>query len=123
MNGNKFVLDTNIVLYLLRGDDTLADFLDGEQGYVSVITELELLGYPNISEAELTQVKGFLASCTIEGISEEIKTLYAYLRRRYRLKLGDAVVAATAIALDLPFMTADKDFEKVVELRLMRYSP
>lgn len=88
-----------------------------------MITELELLGYPDMEEAELAQVKAFLTSCTIESISDEIKSLYTHLRRRYRLKLGDAVAAATAIALDLPFMTADKDFEKVTELRLMRYSP
>ena len=27
MNGDKFLLDTNAVLYLLNGDETLADFL------------------------------------------------------------------------------------------------
>jgi hypothetical protein len=36
MNGSKLVLDTNIVLYLLSGDKTLADFLQDKQGYVSV---------------------------------------------------------------------------------------
>ena len=47
MSGNKLVLDTNIVLYLLAGDKTVAEFLQDKQGYVSVITELELIGYPD----------------------------------------------------------------------------
>jgi predicted nucleic acid-binding protein len=49
------VLDTNIVLYLLSGDKTIADFLNKKQGYVSVITELELIGYPDISDTELQE--------------------------------------------------------------------
>lgn len=44
MNGNKLFLDTNVILYLLGGDETLAIFLDKKQLYISVITELELLG-------------------------------------------------------------------------------
>ncbi len=43
MNGNKLFLDTNIILDLLNGDETLAEFLNGKQLYISVITELELL--------------------------------------------------------------------------------
>ncbi len=45
MNGNKLALDANIVLYLLSGNDKgLADFLEPQQGYLSVVTELELIG-------------------------------------------------------------------------------
>lgn len=123
MTGNRLVLDTNIVLYLLNGDPTLTEFLEEKEGYVSVITELELIGYPAMEAAEQAQVKGFLAGCSIIDINEEIKTLYADLRKRYRLKLGDAMAAATAIYLDLPFMSADKAFSKVVELQMMLYTP
>lgn len=28
MNGNKLLLDTNVILYLMRGDETLANILD-----------------------------------------------------------------------------------------------
>ena len=49
MNGNKLFLDTNIILYLLNGDETLAELLNQKQLYISVITELELLAYKNIT--------------------------------------------------------------------------
>jgi len=42
MNGNKLLLDTNIILYLLDGDNTLVNILEGKIPYVSFITELEL---------------------------------------------------------------------------------
>lgn len=38
MNGSKLFLDTNIILYLLDGDETLAELLNGKQLYISIIT-------------------------------------------------------------------------------------
>lgn len=45
MNGNKVFVDTNIILYLLGGDSTIAELLNGKQIYISFITQLELLSY------------------------------------------------------------------------------
>ena len=42
MSGASFLLDTNVVLYLLSGNKTIADTIDGAQIYVSFVTELEL---------------------------------------------------------------------------------
>ncbi len=123
MSGNKIVLDTNIILYLLAGDKTIAEFLQDKQGYVSIITELELIGYPDITSKELKQIKSFLEDCTVVDINEEIKQIYTSIRKQYHLKLGDATAAATAIYLDLPFMSADKCFNKVTELQLTAYFP
>jgi predicted nucleic acid-binding protein len=122
MNGNRIVLDTNIILYLLAGDETLSVFLEGKEGFLSVITELELIGYPAITELELIQIKNFLKSCLIIAVNEEIKDIYARLRRKYKLKLGDAATSATAIYLDLPFISADKGFNKITELQFILYA-
>lgn len=45
MNGNNLFLDTNIVLYLLSGDKTVADILFEKTVFISFVTELELLGF------------------------------------------------------------------------------
>lgn len=121
MNGSKMVLDTNIVLYLLAGDETLSAFLQDKQAFVSIITELELIGYPDITDKERHRIINFLEDCTVVDINNEIKKTYAFLRKKYRLKLGDAVAAATAIYLELPFMSADRNFNKVEELQLTFY--
>lgn len=123
MSGNRIVLDTNIVLYLLAGDETLAEFLQDKKGYVSVLTELELLGYQSITSKEQNHIKQFLESCSIIDINDDVKKIYVELRKKYRLKLGDAIAAATAIYLDLPFITADKDFGIIEELQLTQYRP
>lgn len=53
MSGNKLLVDTNVVLYLLSGDKTVAELLDKKQIYLSFISELELLGYPGITSTEI----------------------------------------------------------------------
>ncbi len=122
MNGNKISLDTNIILYLLSGDETLSGFLQQKQVYVSVLTELELIGYPDITIEERQQITNFLKDCTIIEINDDIKSIYVELRIRYKIKLGDAVTAATSMYLDLPFITADKGFNKITELQLTLYN-
>lgn len=74
MNGTSFLIDTNIALYLLGGNKTIAQIVDGSQLYVSFITELELLGYKNITSKEQYNVKLFLKDCTIIDLNDEIKS-------------------------------------------------
>ena len=59
MNGNKILLDTNIILYLLEGNQELANLLNGMELYISVISEIELLGYQNISKEDMLKMKLF----------------------------------------------------------------
>jgi hypothetical protein len=59
MNGNSLLVDTNIALYLLDGDQTLAEILDGRDVYLSFITELELLGYQELKETEIPRIQDF----------------------------------------------------------------
>lgn len=42
MSGDKYLLDTNIVLYILNGEEDLISFLNHQHLYISVITEMEL---------------------------------------------------------------------------------
>ncbi|MFN5648061.1 MAG: type II toxin-antitoxin system VapC family toxin [Sphingobacteriales bacterium] len=44
-----------------------------------------------------------------------------YCGKNIQLSMVDAVIAATAIALNLPFITADKQFRTVKELQLLHY--
>lgn len=121
MSGNKLFLDTNIILYFLSGDKTLAELLDGKQFYLSFITQLELLGYTGISRKEQKVIEELLNQCVIIDINSEIKLKVIEIRKRYRIKIPDCIVIATALYLDLPIVTADADFKKVEELNLIFY--
>jgi predicted nucleic acid-binding protein len=45
MNGTEIVIDTNICIYLLSGDAVLAEMLQDQNIYISIITEMELCAY------------------------------------------------------------------------------
>ena len=53
MNGNNLLLDTNIVLYLLNGEETLIPLLEEKNLFLSFITQLELLGNQNLNPGAL----------------------------------------------------------------------
>tara|TARA_R110002033_G_scaffold165288_2_gene203143 strand:+ start:3642 stop:4013 length:372 start_codon:yes stop_codon:yes gene_type:complete len=121
MNGNKLFLDTNIILYLLNGDETLAELLNGKQLYISVITELELLAYKGITAKEEKVVKEFVSQCKTITINSEVKQETIRIRKAYNTKLPDSIIIATALYLDLPLITSDVEFKKVDELTLIHY--
>ncbi|MEN8249777.1 MAG: type II toxin-antitoxin system VapC family toxin [Bacteroidota bacterium] len=121
MSGNKLFLDTNILLYLLQGDVTLTEVLDGKQFYVSFITELELLSYSGLKSSDLKVVHELLGECVVIDINAEIKQLAVKFRKQYKVKLPDTIIAATSLYLNIPLITADSDFKKLKELELVFY--
>ena len=121
MTGNKLFLDTNILLYLLQGDETLAHSLDQKQFYISFITQLELLSFKSLLKKEEKLINELISECVIIDLNNEIKRLTIEFRKRYKLKLPDCLVAATAQYLDIPLITADSDFKKIAELNLIYY--
>lgn len=121
MNGNKLFLDTNIILYLLNGDETLAELLNGKQLYISVITELELLAYKGITAKEEKIINEFVSQCKTITINSAVKQETIRIRKTYNTKLPDSIIIATALYLDLPLITSDIEFKKVNELALVLY--
>lgn len=121
MSGNKLFVDTNILLYFLDGDQEVIEMISDKELVISFINELELLSFPKISADSEETIKGLLKNCTIVDITQEIKDLTIEFRRKSKLKLPDAIVAATAFYLQLPLLTADKQFRKVEELEVIIY--
>lgn len=121
MNGKEILADTNILIYLLQGDDTLENILQGRQLYVSFITELELIGFQAAAKEHEREIDLLLKDCLIVPLSINIKEHYRKLRKSHKLKLADSIVAATALSLNIPLITADKQFKSVKPLQLVQY--
>lgn len=121
MNGiNTLVLDTNIVIYLLNGDGAIADLLNDKLIAISIVTEMELLSYP-ISKDQERIIRNFISECQVVEINHIVKERAIFLRRKFKVKLPDAIVAATADYLNVPLLTADSDFGKLVESKILIY--
>jgi len=116
MSGISLFADTNIIIYILDGNEVLAEFLEGKDVKISFITEIELLSKPGINSSEKKKIKEFISGCTIVDVNEEIKENTIGLRSSYKLKLPDALVAASAQFYNIPLISSDKVFEKVKEI-------
>ena len=116
MSGNRFLLDTNILLYLI-GKKIPVDALPEGEFFVSFITELEVLSYSSITPQEEHQLKRFLHDIPVIDITAEIKGRTIELRKKYNLRLPDAIIAATAFQLGATLVTNDKGFSLVQEIQ------
>lgn len=110
----RYLLDTNIVISLVN--DELASPLPEGRYAVSVITELELLSFSKLSADEEAVIKSFLSLADKVGLTEEVKREAIRLRKNYRLKLPDAIVAASAIAINATLVTNDAKLDGIPEL-------
>jgi len=85
----------------------------------SVISELELYGKKLLTTTDKREIDSLLSSCFIIDLLPEVKKLVKGLQQSSTLKLPDAIIAATALYLNLPLLTADRTFKKVKELELV----
>lgn len=118
MNGISVVCGTNPLIYLLNGSQKAAGYLDGKQIWISVISELELFGKKGLTDEEKLEIDSLISSCIIADLNSGIKELTKEMMQTVNIKLPDAIVAATAMYLDLPLLTFDSDFTRVPGLKL-----
>jgi predicted nucleic acid-binding protein len=116
----SFVLDTNITLYYLGG--RLQSSLPSGHYSASIIIEIELLSYPSLTPTDEQQIKSFLAQIQILNLTESIKKIAIDLRKQNRLKLPDAVIAATALNLGATLLTNDFKLTQISTLKVQSLS-
>lgn len=121
--GSDYLIDTNVIIYLLdkklpeTAEAFLVSIID-ESCQVSVITQIELLSWlpPRYEDKLILEV--FVNGCHIIDLSPAIIQETIRLRQLYKLKLPDAVIAATALLNDWTLVSRnDKDFGKITGLK------
>lgn len=113
---NPIVLDTNIVLYHITGTIRLPVLPN--PFILSSIIEIELLSFPSISQLEEEKIRAYLSAVDLIPINKEVIDWTITIRRKYKTKIPDAIIAATSIVLNAELMTNDADMKKIKELKL-----
>ena len=121
MNGINFLIDTNIIIYLTQGKLKINDF--AKQGgclYISSISYIETLGYPFQNQEE---EKDFTKLCEMFErifLTKEIEKQTIAIRKTNKIKLPDAIIAATAMVYNLTLVTHNTDdFKNIQELKIL----
>ena len=118
MNGNSALLDSNIIIYLSKREVPLS-FLDQfNNHYISVITYMEVLGYQFRDPKEEEFIREMVEVFSVLFIDQKIADMAIEIRRKQRIKLPDAIIAATAKVLNLCLVTRNIDDFKKVEIQI-----
>ena len=128
--GEKFLLDTNVVIEYLSGSISqsgtkwLNNIVGSKFHLLSIINKIELLGFQSkeseyalLSELEKSE---FIESATLVPLTEAIANITIGLRRDYKIKLPDAIIAATCVSGNISLVTLNvSDFRKISNLRVI----
>jgi predicted nucleic acid-binding protein len=121
--GIKYLWDTNTAIYYLQqqfppsAEKFMDELLKEKQPVLSAITEIELLCWKTATEKDLEVLQNFINDALVIELEQPIKLKTADIRKTYRIKLPDAIIAATAIVYDLILLTRNSsDFASIPEL-------
>lgn len=122
----KHLWDTNIAIYYLQqqfppqAEKFIDDSLREAQPCISAITEIELLCWKTATEKDRDAIQGFIGDALVIELERPIKLKTADIRRQHKIKLPDAIIAATALVYELTLITRNtKDFEHIPGLAII----
>ncbi|MCL2327755.1 MAG: type II toxin-antitoxin system VapC family toxin [Bacteroidetes bacterium] len=119
--GQKYLLDTNVVIDFMgrklpeNAKVFLSEIID-DQINISAINKMELLGFNSVEP----NLIAFVNFSEIYHIDDEVINKTIELRKKYKIKLPDTIIAATAIVNDFILVSHNfKDFETIQELQFI----
>jgi predicted nucleic acid-binding protein len=124
--GLNYLWDTNTAIYYLQqqfpenAEMFIDELLLTETPIISAITEVELLCWKTVSEKDLQVLNDFIKDATVIELEQAIKIKTAEIRKAHKIKLPDAIIAATAIVYNLTLLTRNTiDFKNLVQLKML----
>ncbi len=108
----KYLIDSNIIIYHLNGDNIATEFLRSNisYSYISRVTFIEVLSF-DFTEDEKEQVLNLLRMFKIIDTTDAIAMRAIENRTIKKIKLADNIIASTAQGDDLMLVTKNtKDF-------------
>ena len=119
MSGNKYLLDTNFILGILKSDPLVLAQVSSRQLHVgecsySAITRMELLGFHRITRDEESLIRQKLDRLAYLPLTGNVENVVIDLRQTHKIKLPDAIIAATALCSGIELLTLDQHLLSVV---------
>ena len=114
-----YLLDTNTIIHYLNASLPPSAMLFmhavvDAQSNVSVISKIETLGYNFTDVAEKNAMEAFVNASTTLPINDEVVNQTIAIRKSKKIKLPDALIAATALVHNLTILTNNtNDFKNL----------
>lgn len=110
----KYLLDTNIIIYYLAGyEETFSVFDKISKGeiepHISIINYIECLSFPSIKKTEKKKIENLMSLFYIHWVDEDTAFETIKIRKKYGIKIPDAIIIATAKLAEAVLITRDED--------------
>jgi predicted nucleic acid-binding protein len=113
--GKRYLIDTNIIIDFsenrlpLNAKLFVAEVIDNEPN-ISIINKIELLGFSAVTP----EIIEFTDSTNIINLTDDVANKTIDLRKKHKIKLPDAIIAATALVYNLTLISRNsKDFDGI----------
>ena len=119
-----YVIDSNAVIDYLGGQlpqngMSFMNSVINETPVISIMTQIEVLGFNNPPEIE-TFLNEFIDSSLVIPLNDDVVKTTIIIRKKNKIKTPDAIIAATAIVLDYPLITRNtSDVKKLDGLEII----
>lgn len=124
--GIKYLWDTNTAIYYLQNQfsPTAQRFMDElvkeSRATISAISEIELLSWKAPSKKDKDLLISFINDSIVFELERDVKHKAVEIRTLNKVKLPDAIIAATAIVRDLALITRNiSDFKRITGPRVL----
>ena len=124
--GLNYLWDTNITIYYLQqqfppnAEKFIDSVLQSDLPAISAITEIELLCWKTATEDDVKVLHNFINDAIIIELEQTIKFKTAEIRKSIKIKLPDAIIAATALVYNRTLITRNtEDFKNIPGLKII----
>ncbi|MCD6597729.1 MAG: type II toxin-antitoxin system VapC family toxin [Bacteroidales bacterium] len=105
----NYLIDTNILIYYFNGlikDDKIDKILETSFN-ISIITKIEFLSWSKLAQDKVLDEKAqaFVSYATLFELNDQVAQKTIEIRRKYKTKTPDAIIAATALVNDMSIVT------------------
>lgn len=117
MNGNKALLDSNVIIDASKGLISLNEIVEQYDNiYTSIICYIEVMGYNFDNEEEQAAIEKILQIIPIINLDKETADVAVNFRKKTKIKLPDALIVATAEKLSADLITSNiSDFKNLTD--------
>jgi predicted nucleic acid-binding protein len=114
--GKRYLIDSNAIIDFCNGRLPIngRNFLMGISPEISIVTNIELFATKNISQEEYELLEKFVAFSIKHDVNKDLIDTTIHIRQTYKIKLPDAIIAATALVHNLTLISRNsKDFDEI----------
>ncbi len=113
------------VVALLRGESAVVSQLKSAEWVgISVISQIEFLAFAGLSDSDRALFAEFLSRSHVVALSVDATALIdqiVQIRQAHRLKLPDAIIAASALTMRATLLTADQGLRRMPQLKVQTF--